>query len=676
MTTEEYIAENERRRAAFRLPYDPIAGIGCADSRIPVEFSYNNKFIRWNIPSSMMDNQRICNFIQKLTSAGSAECFIKQKQLPSAITPAHIFQALVQLRCRSDFEFWTASCAKIQDKETGAAIPFVLNPPQRKFLAAIIQQQQERSPVRIIVCKARQWGSSTFSQIYIFWRQALVYQNYNGVIIAENESQCRNILNTISMLAARHPADVLPLALAPFMGSAKHRLITASGSVIYIGSMNRPDSLRSSDIKAAHFTEVGLWKKTLGKSPLDLVQSITSSVLQSPDTIMFMESTAKGVGNFFYNAWTDAEQGRSNYAPVFVGWQEIPLYQKEIDTDINDFIRSFNEYEQTLWLNGATLEGINWYRGKLRELHGDQWLMNTDFPTTPQEAFTSGARRVFAPYYVRTARQYEQPPLVVGELCGMASKGKDALKKIAFTPDQKGCLQVWRSPDMPLGAALNAIGFNEDITENMKIKHRYCGFLDIGGRNPHSDYSVLTIIDRLPMLAGLPCELAARWRGRIGQDLLAWKSAAICRWYEDALLAVEINSLERDNESEGEHSLTILDEIKYHYDNLYRRTPQAHTLKDRIPSALGFATNAQTKGMIIDALNAALRDGSYIERDREAFVEFDCYEYKDSGRMGNTDGQHDDIVISTAGAVWLAINYMEKPQICTTTPVGYSAGLL
>ena len=171
------------------------------------------------------------------------------------------------------------------------------------------------------------------------------------------------------------------------------------------------------------------------------------------------------------------------------------------------------------------------------------------------------------------------------------------------------------------------------------------------------------------MLTGQPCELAARWRGRIAQDILAWKAAALCRWYGDALLAVEINSLHRDADTEGEHSLTILDEIKHFYPNLYRRTPAAHTLKDRIPSALGFATNAQTKALIIDALNAALRDGAYIERDREAFVELDCYEYKDNGSMGNTD-----IVISAAGAVWLAASYMPPPKIAEPSNAGYSIG--
>jgi hypothetical protein len=65
----------------------------------------------------------------------------------------------------------------------------------------------------------------------------------------------------------------------------------------------------------------------------------------------------------------------------------------------------------------------------------------------------------------------------------------------------------------------------------------------------------------------LPVELAARWRGHTGRDMLAWLAAMVCKWYENALLGVEVNSLHI--KGEPDRSYTIPDEIAEHYDNLY-----------------------------------------------------------------------------------------------------------
>ena len=79
--------------------------------------------------------------------------------------------------------------------------------------------------------------------------------------------------------------------------------------VVSIGSMQKPDSLRSGDMKMAHLSEVGLWKKTKERKPEDVIQTILGSVPREPFTVVVLESTAKGIGNFstIHGArrWTD-----------------------------------------------------------------------------------------------------------------------------------------------------------------------------------------------------------------------------------------------------------------------------------------------------------------------------------------------------------------------------------
>jgi hypothetical protein len=46
-----------------------------------------------------------------------------------------------------------------------------------------------------------------------------------------------------------------------------------------------------------------------------------------PGTLICMESTAKGQGNYFHQQWDKAEQGESDYVPFFVPWPVDPYYR-------------------------------------------------------------------------------------------------------------------------------------------------------------------------------------------------------------------------------------------------------------------------------------------------------------------------------------------------------------
>jgi hypothetical protein len=454
-------------------------------------------------------------------------------------------------------------------------------------------------------------------------------------------------------VAKNHPAEITPITIKNFEGSAKNKYIVQTDTIMSIGSMQQPDNLRSQDIMMAHLSECGLWKETEGKKPEDLIQTIVGSIPEIPGTMIVKESTAKGVGNYFHNAWQDAVNGRSTDIPVFVAWYEIAMYQKEITGSVQDFIQSFTDYEKFLWQCGATIEGINWYRTKLRAFHGDTWRMNAEYPSTHGEAFQSNARRVFSPIYVRTAEQYVQPPLYTGELSAKARSGPDALKDIRFAEQLAGNLKVWIPPTDTANCDCQL----------PTVANRFCGFLDPAkGHSNSADFAVLTIIDRLPMLKNQPCELAARWRGRLDQDLVAWTSASICKWYDNALLAVEINAMHHKLEEDQSH--TILDEIADYYDNLFFRQ-SVEDIQYKRPRKYGFHTGAADKNMILSALNEALRDTTYIERDREAINEFNSFEEKQNGKTGAVEGAYDDIVISAAGAVWLATSYMEPVKVIT-----------
>jgi hypothetical protein len=228
---------------------------------------------------------------------------------------------------------------------------------------------------------------------------------------------------------------------------------------------------------------------------------------------------------------------------------------------------------------------------------------------------------------------------LIGDLFADAPKGPGCLKNIRFEECKNGPLWLWARPDPA------------------PIRHRYGLFADIGGRSLGADKSVIRVIDRFWMMHKGKPEMVATFRTNMDQDLFAWKAVQVAMYFNKGLLAVESNSL-RKEEGEGDHFLTILDEIVEYYDNLFSRT-SPDSIRQGAPAKYGFHTNSQSKPMIIDRHNAALRDEEYIECDNRACDEMDTYEIKANGNYGAVEGCHDDIEICTAGAVWMALSFMD-----------------
>ena len=163
---------------------------------------------------------------------------------------------------------------------------------------------------------------------------------------------------------------------------------------------------------------------------------------------------------------------------------------------------------------------------------------------------------------------------------------------------------------------------------------------------------------------GVP-EVVALWHGHLDQDLFAWDAAKICYAYDQALLAVEENSLRKEENTEGNHFHTVLNEIAIPYPNLFIRNKQNSTLKDWEPK-YGFymgGSGEKDKGMVCDNLKAALRDELYIEKDFQSICEFKWFETKPNSKLGAIDGKNDDLVIVSAGSYWLSSSYMNPPKL-------------
>lgn len=647
MQFNEILTENKKRRERLFEKYNPLTGEGSKVPRFKLKLSRAGKEF-YLLPMSMKNLE----LIKEIIKVNSLTSFIKKEhgEVNNGIFDLYI-KAINKLRIKHDFEYWAYTNITIRDKESGEEIPFKLNSPQRKYIAELESMRIGGIPIRAELLKARQWGGSTATQIYMFWFQVELKVNWNSAIVGNVESQASIIRGMFTLAAKKYPKESGTVTLKPYEHTVKNRIVVETGSLISIGSMEKPEGLRTLDIKCGHLSEVGLWRETQGKKPRDLIQSIKGTIPNIPDTIIVEESTAKGIGNYFHQQWLRCIRGEINYRPVFVPWFEIEIYQTHIvKSEYKSFVESMNDYEWFLWKSGATLEGIKWYRAKLKDdFNGDKWVMMSEFPTTDVEAFQSTGRRVFPPNYVINMRELCKRPSAKGEIYADGQKGDDAVKNMAFQEMLTGNLWVWSFPD-----------------KSIRTTNRYAISVDIGGKGADADFSVISVFDRYWMIDGGVPEIVATWRGHVDQDLLAWIAVQVASFYNNGLLIFENNSLRKKNNPEGSGFLTVLNEVSESYDNLYYKI-DLQRVQEGLPTVFGFHTNTATKPMVINTLKAAMRDGGYVERDERACDEYDTYEYKQDGTIGAKDGSHDDITMSRAIGLHVSIFDMEPVKVLEDT---------
>jgi len=690
----DIIAENDCRRNEMFSHFNPITGEGSVGERVFVSIPDFPIKQQW-IPASMADNA----FVKALVEHNGIDGLLRNVMgvEPSTEDREAVVDRFVRLRSLHDFPFWAATFVYIKNKEVGQPdCLFRLSYPQRRFVAMLERMRLAGRPIRIILLKARQWGGSTTSQLYMAWLQLVHRTGLNSLIISNYNKGSETIKGMFKRMIDAYPVSMLHEVgdaysenedkLVGVGRSGLTQLVPQRNATISIGSAESPDSCRGGDYALVHLSEVGLWKATDGKKPEDIVRSACSGVLYRPYTMIVYESTANGVGNFFHNEYVAAKDQdiKSQFEPLFISWFDIELYQHPFssheeltsfaswlyDNRLNPSARSDREecgkYLWWLWKIGATLEGIHWYVEERAKYH-DHGSMASEYPSDDVEAFVNSGSAVFDKYCVEAFRPAtKKPPRYVGDIYAYGDEGEDALRDLRFHADSQGLLAVWNLPDnvhlLDKGVWVSSLSTTEEVTD------RYITVVDVGGRSHKADWSVIVVFDRLLMMDGGKPAVVAQWYGHIDMDLLAWKAAQIAAFYDNSLLVIESNTLEthdRERDVDGDQSSAILNQIKDIYPNLYARKQSQDAVVQGLPIRYGFHTNVATKPMIITTLVKVIREGLYVERDKRCIDEYLNYEKKPNGSFGAKAGTHDDLLMTRAIGLHICFYEMPLPQVVT-----------
>lgn len=540
-----------------------------------------------------------------------------------------------------DFYIYCERNLMIQDKISGEIVPFVLNWAQKLLVEEVMNDIANGRPVRYIILKARQMGLSTVIEALAFW-WTTTHRNIKTVIIAHETDASANLYQMFKRYFDNcHPTfqprrkynNVKGLVFdvddqikeeykaqgkrSPGLGSEIKTLVAKEGKG------------RSATIHFFHGSEVAFWE-----AKADVVSSAIQAVPLAPFTFAFLESTANGVGGFFYDEWQFAKKGESAFRPLFFAWHEHNEYEIEgtcngiYDDEELDLLRIFEEknYDKASWDRK-----ILWRREKRKEFRSEPKKFYQEYPKDDMEAFLSSGRPRFEIDKLVRMEQIAQkaPRPMFGQILAnpdTSSPDKFIFDEVAptFQDQDSTPLKVW---DLPEKTEKYVIGV--DVSE---------GKLNNESAKKENDYSVIDVTRQSDL------KTVARWRGHIEPDLLGAVVYAIGTFYNTALVGVEVNN----------HGLTTVQSLRNKfYRNLFmRKNSEEHQFQERT-SLMGWQTNRKTKPKIINNLATAIRDNDIIDLDVVFIRECMTYVVDDQGFTNAQEGMFDDTVMAKAIALYL-----------------------
>lgn len=302
---------------------------------------------------------------------------------------------------------------KIRTK-SGRIEPFVFNRAQEYLHGRLEEQKRITGKVRALVLKGRQQGCSTYVQARDF-HLVSTNEGMKAFILTHDAEATKNLFEMTKRYNDELPGGLIP---EPDTSSAKELKFNTLNSSYAVGTAGNKSVGRSQTIQIFHGSEVAYWPHAE-----DHAKGILQAVSNEAGTEIILESTANGIGNYFYNMWMAAVTGKSDFQAIFIPWYWQPEYKTQLREGETV---SLSDEEEALYVNhqtdGLTKEHIYWRRRKLTEFSNDYEtaieLFNVEYPMTAIDAFRNNvADRFIKADIVNRARKQKitsESPLVIG----------------------------------------------------------------------------------------------------------------------------------------------------------------------------------------------------------------------------------------------------------------------
>jgi len=517
-----------------------------------------------------------------------------------------------------DDRLYMEKCLKIRNKE-GKLVPFKWNPMQEKSERLIYEHQVSKGkPVRVIWLKARQHGISTYCEGKIFKKTA-TNPYRNALIIAHEDKATQNLFAMSKLFYESLPPLLRPMkkysnesALVfenPTNNDEEKYRNPGLRSKITVATAKNVDTGRSAMIQSLHASEVAFWD-----NPESLMLGILQCVPDLPNTEVYIESTANGVGGYFYDLWHKAVRGENDYLPIFLAWFENPEYSTPFESEKakKAFMKTLDDEEKALYREfKLTPEQLHWRRRCIaNKCNGSIEQFHQEYPSIPEEAFIASGRPKFNQQSLKKYKEKQERPIMKGYL-----EIKD--KQLKFIEDSSGYINIWKMPQPNKFYVIGA-----DVSEGLAT----------------GDYSCAVVLDE-------DFDLVASWYGHIDPDLFGDELVKLGMFYNEAYLGIESNN----------HGLTTIKSVlRKEYWNIYYQKSY-DKIDEKITKKIGWNTNRRTKPIMINTLAEYIRE-MWLGIKWDTLIS-ECFTYiiEEDGSTNAQAGAHDDTIIATAIALQLLL---------------------
>lgn len=511
-------------------------------------------------------------------------------------------------------------------------VPFRLNSAQMRLLETIRQLQEEGKPIRIIILKSRQMGFSTLTEGLIYFRTS-TRKNVNSMIITHKDDATSNLFNMSKLFQERNP-------IAPMQKTSN-----AKELIFENPTKNRAEKIRRPGLKSkikcttaggkgvgrsdtftnVHASEFAFWPG----DPAETFSGLMQAVPNTAESMVIIESTANGF-DFFKKIWDGAVSGENDFFPFFAAWYEMdeyrmPYHGEELTDEEKEMQEAF----------GLDNEQIMWRRWCIRNNCGNSLdKFHQEYPSMPEEAFIATGTCIFNSAAIilrlKALEEMEAPR------CGRFTFAEEVLgldhiilREREFVEDEKGEITIFREPEAGRPYTIGG---------------------DTAGEG--SDYFTAQVLDNI---TGEPVA-RLHWQN-CDEDEYAKQLYCLGRWYNDALMAVEVNY--------STHPQKVLEFLRY--PRFYVREIM-DTYTGKLRKSYGFHTNGKTRPQLVALLVEFLRDDLHLIHDRSTLQECLTFVRNERGRAEAQQGEHDDLVMGLGIALMARASGQQRMTLSDEKP--------
>ena len=501
-------------------------------------------------------------------------------------------------RCQKSASFFIENFCKIKHPKAGI-LDFNLFDYQKQSILAYLKNKY------CIYRKCRQCGISTLTGAYGLWL-TMFFPNSTVLIVSKTDRDAMGFLSKNMKFVYDHlPGFFKQLYGDPPITYTDHRIVFPNGSSIQSLTSNK-------EVLRSHSSTLNIIDEAAFMPDMAAMWAGGQPTLIHGGSVIVI-STCKGVGNWYYNAWMDAESKANDFHPIDISWWDMDW---KIEFEDRQSPSGYTTICPTAGLRKSAA-------GDEEDTFGPYWSpwLAEQYRQLQERGEAHLFRQEILAEFIGTGNSVVDRKT----LLWIEKTRKDkfwTVNKVNYTHphtevehtlDFRDQLWVWEKPVRP----------EPDVIENGQIikpgdsGHTYSMGVDISSGEDRDD-SAIEVFDVTVR------EQVAEYIGKVKPDMLVLMVDYIATWYNGAYVVPERTGI----------GLPVCEDIYKIYSNLYfHKLPGGKRSKK-----VGFPTTGAGKPQIDKALMTLLGEDQFAIYSHRLYKQLAVYVHLTEKKTGPEPG--------------------------------------